>query len=613
MNNYDFDLIVIGGGHAGIEAALAAARMGHKIAMITMDKNAIGRMSCNPAIGGLAKGQLVREIDSLGGEMGLAIDSAGIQFRILNRSKGPAVRARRAQADRQAYSDFMIESCQNQDNFEIIEGEISGLLIENKTCKGVQLSGKQEIMSKSVIVTAGTFLNGLIHIGLEATPAGRVGEPPSVGLTQSIVEQGVTTGRLKTGTPPRLNGDTVDLGQCETQYGDEPPPYFSNRSDHSRRFEQAVCHLTYSNETTHRIIRESLDESPLFSGKIKGVGPRYCPSIEDKVVRFADKPRHQLFLEPEGNDINEYYLNGFSSSLPAEIQLQAVRTVPGLEKVEFTRPGYAIEYDFFQPHQLYITMESKIVENLYFAGQVNGTSGYEEAAAQGLIAGINAVLKIRGEEPFQLSRAESYIGVLLDDLVTKSTEEPYRMFTSRAEYRLYLRDDNSDERLLEKGRRLGLVDDQIWKNYENDRKNIEKLNILLRENRIEAIFDDNGSKRMKIVSAYDALKSPAINRDDYTFYNNLINEYGVRLFGKVATEIRYSGYIRRQDAGIERMKNLEGHKIPPKFDYSKMTGLKNEAVEKLMTHKPETLGQASRISGITPGDISVLLVYLRRS
>jgi tRNA uridine 5-carboxymethylaminomethyl modification enzyme len=611
--NFDYDVIVIGGGHAGIEAALAAARLGHKTAMITMDKNAIGRMSCNPAIGGLAKGQLVREIDVLGGEMGLAIDKTGIQFRILNRSKGPAVQARRAQADRASYSDYMVEICQNQENLDIIEGEASGLLVENKICYGVQLHDGQKVTGKAAVITAGTFLNGLIHIGLEVTPAGRVGEPPSVGLTQSVVEQGITVGRLKTGTPPRLNGDTVDFEKCEIQYGDDPPPYFSNRSDHSRQFEQSTCHLTYTNGTTHRIINENLDKSPLFSGKIQGIGPRYCPSIEDKVIRFADKPRHQLFLEPEGNDINEYYLNGFSSSLPADVQLQAVRTVPGLENVEFTRPGYAIEYDFFPPHQLYITMESKIVENLYFAGQVNGTSGYEEAAAQGLIAGINAVLKIRRKEPFKLSRAESYIGVLLDDLVTKSTEEPYRMFTSRAEYRLHLRDDNADERLLDKGRGIGLVGDHVWKVFENDRKAIEKLNISLRENRIEAVFDDNGTKRRKTVTAHDALKSPAIIWTEYSFYKSLINEYGERLFGKVATEIRYSGYIKRQEAGIERMKSLEDYKIPEKFDYLKMTGLKNEAVEKLITFKPETLGQASRISGITPGDISVLMVYLRRS
>lgn len=610
MNNDAFEIIVVGGGHAGIEAALASARMGCKTAMITMDKNAIGRMSCNPAIGGLAKGQLVREIDALGGEMGYAIDNTGIQFRLLNRSKGPAVQSRRAQADRKLYSDFMVKSVANQERLYIIEGQVIDLIIENDHCRGVILADGVKIDCPAVIITAGTFLNGLIHIGLKKFHAGRMDEPPAVGLTDRLLSLGITTGRLKTGTPPRLDGRTIDLARCEIQKGDDPPPYFSIRSDHSRRFEQSVCHLTYTNEETHIIIRENLAFSPMYSGVITAIGPRYCPSIEDKVVRFSEKPRHQLFLEPEGLDTDEYYINGFSSSLPKEVQLKALRTIPGLEKVEMNRPGYAIEYDFFPPHQLFATMESKIVPNLYFAGQVNGTSGYEEAAAQGIMAGINAVLKIRGEKPFRLCRSEAYIGVLLDDLVTKSTEEPYRMFTSRAEYRLKLRDDNADERLLEKGYDLGLVSDTIYLNYSIRKESKENLSLLLKTEKIE--ISDNGDERLKKISAYDALRNPNLNIADFPIYNEAILNYGVEIFSGLANDIRYDGYIRRQDRRIERFRSLEDFKIPVRMEYSDLRGLKIEAREKLTQFKPETLGQASRISGVSPGDISVLMVHLQR-
>ena len=612
MSDTDFQIIVIGGGHAGIEAALAAARMGCRTAMITMDKKAIGRMSCNPAIGGLAKGQLVREIDALGGEMGYAIDNTGIQFRILNKSKGPAVQARRAQADRALYSKFMTETVLSQENLEIIESEVADIIIERGKCRGIILSTGAKIDSQIVIITAGTFLNGLIHIGLDQIKAGRMGEPPSTGLTEKLMALGIKTGRLKTGTPPRLDGKTIDFSQSEIQSGDDPPPYFSNRTDHSRILEQSVCHLTYTNEKTHNIIRENLHASPLFSGTIKGIGPRYCPSIEDKVVRFADKPRHQLFLEPEGLDTDEYYINGFSSSLPRDVQHAALRTIPGLEKVEMTRPAYAIEYDFSPPHQLFITMESKIVPNIFFAGQVNGTSGYEEAAAQGLIAGINAVLKIRGREPFKLSRAEAYIGVLLDDLVTKSTSEPYRMFTSRAEYRLNLRDDNTEERLLEKGYDLGLVQRHIYDNFQKQKRDKSELRERLRRSIIEIEVSDNGSYTRKRYSALEALRNPSLIYDEYSVYKEAISRFGDTAFRALANEIRYDGYIRRQQRRIERQQGLEDHRLPTNLDYSKLNGLKNEAREKLMTFRPETLGQASRISGVSPGDITILMIHMKR-
>jgi len=608
MRDSSFQIIVIGGGHAGIEAALASARMGCKTAMITLDKNAIGRMSCNPAIGGLAKGQMVREIDALGGEMGYATDHTGIQFRMLNKSRGPAVWARRAQADRQLYSDFMIEAVSGQENLYIIEGEAIDLLIEKGKCRGIALATGDKVDSETVIITAGTFLNGLIHIGLTQIPAGRIGEPPSKGLTERLVSLGIITGRLKTGTPPRILRESVDLSECKIQLGDIPPPYFSSRSNRPDDIEQHPCYLAYTNEEVHRYITENLSDSPLFGGRIKGIGPRYCPSIEDKVVRFSERPRHQLFLEPEGIDHPEFYLNGFSSSLPEEVQYQALKSIPAFKDVEMTRPGYAIEYDFFPPHQLYITMESKIVPNLYFAGQVNGTSGYEEAAGQGLVAGINAVLKIRKEKPFRLSRSESYIGVLVDDLVTKSTQEPYRMFTSLAEYRLLLRDDNAEERLIEKGRSLGLVSPEIYRDYSGRVERKIELRKHLKSSRIE-INSDNGKKT---VQALEALKNPVLVYGEYPEYRKAMEEFGESIFLNLATEIRYEGYIRRQESRISRIRNLENFDLPVDIDYSSMVGLKEEAREKLALFRPETLGQASRISGVSPGDISVLMVHFGR-
>jgi tRNA uridine 5-carboxymethylaminomethyl modification enzyme len=609
----DFEIIVVGGGHAGIEAALATARMGCRTAMVTMNKEAIGRMSCNPAIGGLAKGQLVTEIDALGGEMGYVTDRAGIQFRLLNRSKGPAVQSKRAQADRAAYSEIMQQTILAQPDLEVIEGEVIDLILDHGHCLGAILSGGEKITSKAVIITAGTFLNGLIHNGLVATSGGRIGEAPAQGLSERLLSLGIKTGRLKTGTPPRLEGNSVDFSKCEIQQGDEPPPYFSNRSDPSRRLEQAVCYLTYTSNTTHQIIRENLHQSPMYSGVIVGIGPRYCPSIEDKVVRFSEKSRHQLFLEPEGLNTSEYYLNGFSSSLPASIQLEALRTIPGLENVIMTRPGYAVEYDFFPPHQIYATMESKIIPGLYFAGQVNGTSGYEEAAAQGIMAGINAVLKTRGEAPFRLSRSEAYIGVLLDDLVTKSTTEPYRMFTSRAEYRLTLRDDNVEERLLEKGYDLGLVSEPTYLNYQGKTQSRKQLTEALRTLTIKITTANGPNDNFRAISAMKALKSSTFDIDKYPIFHELALKFGDSVLHGLINEIRYEGYISRQDKRVERFRKLENCTIPEDLDFCRLKGLKNEAVQKLSHFRPETLGQASRISGISPGDIAVLMIHLRRS
>ncbi len=608
----DFEIIVVGGGHAGIEAALAAARMGLRVAMVTMSKNAIGRMSCNPAIGGLAKGQLVVEIDALGGEIGYATDQAGIQFRLLNRSKGPAVQSRRAQCDRALYSKVMANAIESQERLNIIEGEVVDLVTTDKICGGIVLSSGEKISARAVIITAGTFLNGLIHKGLEQIPAGRIDEPPAIGLSEKLQNLGISAGRLKTGTPPRLDGATIDFSKCAIQIGDTPPPLFSNRSDPLKDIRQIPCYLTYTIAKTHDIIRDNLRYSPLYSGIIKGIGPRYCPSIEDKVVRFAEKPRHQLFLEPEGVDTSEYYLNGFSSSLPAEIQLRALRTITGLENVKMTRPGYAIEYDFFPPHQISVTMESKIVPNLYFAGQVNGTSGYEEAASQGLMAGINAALKVRGDKPFTLTRSEAYIGVLVDDLVTKSTAEPYRMFTSRAEYRLNLRDDNAEERLLEKGYHLGLVKNGPYDRYQS--RQADKLELIeyLRSSKIRLNSSQDRDTIIRTITAYAALRNPLLILEDYPVYAEAAERFGKQNLRQVVNDIRYEGYITHQGGRIEKLKKLENQAIPAHFDYRSLVGLKKEAAQKLTQFRPETLGQASRISGVSPGDIAVLMVYLRR-
>ncbi|MBN1155085.1 tRNA uridine-5-carboxymethylaminomethyl(34) synthesis enzyme MnmG [candidate division KSB1 bacterium] len=620
-----YDVIVVGAGHAGCEAALAASRMGMKTILLTMDINTVAKMSCNPAIGGLAKGHLVREIDALGGEMGRAIDDTGIQFKMLNRSKGPAVWSPRAQADRLYYSLRMLEAMQNQRNLDLKQTMVVGILTQQERVTGVRLFTGSEIYGDAVILTAGTFLNGLIHIGMFSFPAGRSGEFAAIGLTGDLNRKGFVSGRLKTGTPPRVDGRTLDYEKLEPQYGEDDPQPFSFRT---KRIDNArvPCYLTYTNTNTHDIIRSSLDRSPLYTGKIVGVGPRYCPSIEVKIVRFPDKSEHQLYLEPEGLNTTEYYVNGFATSIPEDAQLDAIHSIAGMEKAEIMRPGYAIEYDFFPPSQLKATMETKRIANLYFAGQINGTSGYEEAAAQGIMAGINAVLKLSNEDPFVLDRSQAYIGVLIDDLITKEIEEPYRMFTSCAEYRLYLRQDNADLRLMDDGAKYGLIDGATYSKLKQKRELIDRykqdlINMRPDIDVVNAVIDRLSSSPItEKESVYKLLKRPEITISSFfdmidhpLFVNMAADEKLMReVRDQVELDVKYEGYLKRQLMQIEKFKTMEHEIIPSDVDYDAFP-LSTEAREKFKKIKPHSIGQASRIAGISPADISVLLISLKRS
>ncbi len=622
-----FDVVVVGGGHAGIEAACSAAKMGCKTVLVTMNKNAMGRMSCNPAIGGTAKGHLVREIDALGGVMGIIADRSGIQFRMLNRSKGPAVWSPRSQNDRELYSVEALKVVESCENLEILEDSVVKVKTESNRISGVITLNNIEIHCKAVIVCSGTFLNGLMHTGLNSKSGGRFGELPSTGLTESLNELGFESGRLKTGTPPRLAGETINFDILEEQGGDEDPQPFSFRTEKTEfpYLPQVSCHITYTDLSVHKILETGFHQSPLFTGLIKGVGPRYCPSIEDKIVRFSEKPRHQLFLEPEGLNSTLIYLNGFSTSLPAETQLEALHKIKGLEKVEMVRPGYAIEYDFFPPQQVDNTLETKLIKGLYFAGQINGTSGYEEAAAQGLVAGINAVLKIQERKEFTLKRSEAYIGVLIDDLVTKETDEPYRMFTSRAEYRLLLRQDNADRRLMKFGFDFGLISKEQYSEVENKDKNVKYFYSLCNSTRISPLKINPLLEELNLVPVDQAetiskfCKRPELTLDNILPVakdeeNTWIEELQLNDYYKqqVEIELKYEGYLKRQQEQIEKLDKYESLLIPLNLNYSNLKGLSTEGKEKLKKYKPRSIAQASRIAGITPSDISILLVYLKR-
>jgi len=624
--HHQFEVIVIGGGHAGTEAALAAARMGARTLLLTQSIETLGQMSCNPAVGGIGKGHLVKEIDALGGAMAQATDRAGIQFRTLNSSKGPAVRATRAQADRQLYKQAIRSILENQSNLTLFQQEVADLIVAGDQVKGVITQVGLEFRAPCVVLTVGTFLAGKIHVGLTHYQGGRAGDPPSNRLAARLRELPLRVGRLKTGTPPRIDGRTIDFAGLIVQHGDEPMPVFSylgRRSDHPR---QLPCYITHTNERTHEIIRKGCDRSPMFTGVIEGVGPRYCPSVEDKIHRFADKTSHQIFIEPEGLNTHEIYPNGISTSLPYDVQFELVRSIEGFENAHITRPGYAIEYDYFDPRDLRYSLETKHIGGLFFAGQINGTTGYEEAAAQGLLAGINAALKVRGEEPWWPKRSDAYIGVLIDDLITRGASEPYRMFTSRAEYRLSLREDNADVRLTPKGRELGLVDDERWAFFDakhtavaNEIARLKAISVQpyhLDEMEARALF---GAPLTRDAKAFELLRRPEVKYESLlgieTVGRSILSD-DERLLEQVALQVdvqaKYTGYIDRQAEEIERQARHEDTRLPNDINYRDVLGLSNEVRQRLSEARPATLGHASRVPGVTPAAISLLIVHLKR-
>lgn len=623
MFNKEYDVIVVGGGHAGSEAAAAAANMGSSTLLITMNLQNIAQMSCNPAMGGIAKGQIVREIDALGGYSGIVSDKTAIQFKMLNKSKGPAMWSPRVQSDRMRFAEtwrLMLEATPNLDFYQEM---VSGILVENEKIIGVKTSLGLEVKAKSVVLTNGTFLNGLIHIGEKQFGGGRAGERAATGITKDLIDLGFDAGRMKTGTPPRVDGRSLDFSKMIIQPGDDDPQKFSYSDETSPLKEQRACHMSYTNSIVHDLLREGFDRSPMFNGAINSIGPRYCPSVEDKINRFADKDRHQLFVEPEGWDTVEYYINGFSTSLPEDVQYKALKECAGFENVKFFRPGYAIEYDYFPPTQLKYTLETKLVSGLFFAGQINGTTGYEEAASQGLMAGVNAHLKVHEKDPFILKRDEAYIGVLIDDLITKGTEEPYRMFTSRAEYRTLLRQDNADFRLTPKAFEIGLAGEERMIKMEKKRNDSDAFvkffkDTSVKPEEINPILEDKNSALIKQSDKMFKLFSrPNITMEDMRKVKSvdqyvIQEELDMEVLQQTEIQVKYAGYIQKEKLNADKLHRLEGVRIPDNFDYSKLKSLSHEAMEKLSSIRPVTISQASRISGVSPNDISVLLVYMGR-